>query len=82
MLGEIPRRDDGSPLGTLREWGAVDLVHKVLPERDPAIRVAALGTAADYYLSHGVTWVQDAWVEPADVNTYLDAARQGALDMR
>jgi predicted amidohydrolase YtcJ len=25
-LGEIPRRDDGSPLGTLREWGAVELV--------------------------------------------------------
>ena len=26
VLGEIPRRDDGSVLGTLREWGAVDLV--------------------------------------------------------
>src|SRR3977135_3613684 len=24
VLGEIPRRDDGSVLGTLREWGAVD----------------------------------------------------------
>ena len=28
VLGEIPRRGDGSVLGTLREWGAVDLVHK------------------------------------------------------
>ena len=26
VLGEIPHRDDGSVLGTLREWGAVDLV--------------------------------------------------------
>ena len=25
VLGEIPRRDDGSPLGTLREWGAVEI---------------------------------------------------------
>jgi predicted amidohydrolase YtcJ len=29
-----------------------------------------------------VTWVQDAWVEPGDVDTYIDAARQGALGLR
>ncbi|HET6736995.1 amidohydrolase, partial [Mycobacterium sp.] len=81
-LGEIPRRDDGSVLGTLREWGAVDLVYNVVPERDSAVRIGALGTAAHYYLARGVTWVQDAWVEPADVNTYIDAARQGALGIR
>ena len=81
-LGEIPRREDGTPLGTLREWGAVDLVHKVVPARDPKVRIGALRTAAKYYLARGVTWVQDAWVEPADVDTYLDAVHQGALDMR
>jgi predicted amidohydrolase YtcJ len=81
-LGEIPRRDDGSVLGTLREWGAVDLVHKIVPDRDPKARIGALGTAADYYLARGVTWVQDAWVEPADVDTYIDAARQDALGVR
>ena len=81
-LGEIPRRDDGSVLGTLREWGAVDLVYSVVPERDSVVRIGALGTAADYYLARGVTWVQDAWVEPADVDTYIDAARQGALGVR
>src|SRR5690242_17809512 len=64
VLGEIPRREDGSPLGTLREWGATDLVAAVMPVRDEAVRVAALGTAADYYLARGVTWAQDAWVEP------------------
>jgi hypothetical protein len=82
VLGAIPRRADGSVLGTLREWGAVDLVHNVVPERDPKVRVDALRTAADYYLARGVTWVQDAWVEPGDVDTYLDAARQNKLAVR
>ncbi|CQD23193.1 amidohydrolase [Mycolicibacterium conceptionense] len=82
VLGEIPRRADGSPLGTLREWGATDLMTAVMPARDEAVRVAALGTAADYYLARGVTWVQDAWVEPTELDTYLAAARQGALRMR
>jgi predicted amidohydrolase YtcJ len=82
VLGAIPRRGDGSVLGTLREWGAVDLVLNVVPERDPAVRVDALRTAADYYLARGVTWVQDAWVEPGDVDTYLDAAGQDKLAVR
>ena len=82
VLGEIPHRDDGSVLGTLREWGAVDLVTAVMPARDEEVRIAALGTAADYYLGKGVTWVQDAWVEPGDVDTYLEAARRDALRVR
>ena len=82
VLGELPRRPDGSILGTLREWGAVDLVTAVMPARDEEVRIAALGTAADYYLARGVTWIQDAWVEPGDVDTYLEAARRGALRVR
>jgi predicted amidohydrolase YtcJ len=82
VLGEIPRREDGSPLGTLREWGATDLITAVMPALDETVRVAALGTAADYYLARGVTWVQDAWVEPAELDTYLAAVRQGTLRMR
>ena len=82
VLGEIPHRDDGSVLGTLREWGAVDLVINVMPPPDEEVRIAALGTAADYFLARGVTWVQDAWAEPADVATYVEAARRGALRMR
>ena len=31
VLGEIPHRADGSVLGTLREWGATDLVTAVMP---------------------------------------------------
>ena len=82
VLGEIPHREDGSVLGTLREWGAVDLVMNVMPRRDEQLRIDALGTAADYYLARGVTWVQDAWVEPADVATYVEAARRDVLRMR
>ncbi|OBB59887.1 amidohydrolase [Mycobacterium sp. 852013-51886_SCH5428379] len=82
VLGEIPHRADGSVLGTLREWGAVDLVMNVMPPRDEQVRIDALGTAADYYLARGVTWVQDAWVEPADVDTYVEAARRDALRVR
>ncbi|MGB3484400.1 MAG: amidohydrolase [Mycobacterium sp.] len=82
VMGEIPHRADGSVLGTLREWGAVDLVMAVAPTHGEDVRVAALRTAADYYTSHGVTWVQDAWVEPADVDTYIEAARRGELKMR
>lgn len=82
VLGEIPRRADGSPLGTLREWGAVDLMTAVAPPRSEEVRIAALGTAADYYLARGVTWVQDAWVEPGDVDTYVEAARRDALRVR
>ena len=82
VLGEIPHRADGSVLGTLREWGATDLVLAVMPAHDKKLRVSALGTAADYFLARGVTWVQDAWVEPADVATYVEAARIGALRMR
>jgi predicted amidohydrolase YtcJ len=81
-LGEIPHRDDGSVLGTLREWGAVDLVMNRVPPRDPDVGVTALRTAADYYLARGVTWVQDAWVNPDDIDVYLEAARRDALGMR
>lgn len=81
-LGEIPRREDGSPLGTLREWGAIDLIDAVRPPHDEDVRLRALERAADYYLARGVTWVQDAWVEPADVETYLSASEQKRLKLR
>lgn len=82
QMGEIPHRPDGSVLGTLREWGAVDLVMAVAPPRADDVRVQALRTAAAYYAARGVTWVQDAWVEPADVDTYIEAARRDELGVR
>jgi predicted amidohydrolase YtcJ len=82
VLGEIVHRDDGSVLGTLREWGAVDLVLNAAPPRSMDVRVGALRTAADYYLARGVTWVQDAWVNPEDIDVYVEAARRDALGVR
>ena len=81
-LGEIPRRDDGTPLGILREWGAVELVTAVSPGHSLEDRVDALRRASRSYAELGVTWVQDAWVEPEDVEVYLEAARSGALSTR
>lgn len=78
-LGEIPRRDDGSPLGVLREWGAIDLVNAVNPGYDFEDRVDALKRASEHFASLGVTWVQDAWVEPDDIDVYLAAASRGLL---
>lgn len=81
-IGEIPRREDGSPVGTLREWGAVDLVDAARPRQDETVRLRALERAANYYRRRGVTWVQDAWVEPADVDTYLSASAAQLLSIR
>ncbi|SDS36035.1 hypothetical protein SAMN04489752_1544 [Brevibacterium siliguriense] len=82
QIGEIPRRDNGSPLGTLREWGAVDLIEAVRSPLHESTRLRALDRAAEYYLARGVTWVQDAWVEPADVETYVSASQQNRLKLR
>ncbi len=81
-LGEIVHREDGSVLGTLREWGAVDLVLNAAPPRPLDVQVGALRTAADYYLARGVTWVQDAWVNAEDIDVYIEAAKQDALGVR
>lgn len=81
-LGEIPRRVDGSPLGTLREWGAVDLVTAALTPPPSDSQVAALERAGRAYAALGVTWVQDAWVEPDQLEVYLAAASADRLPIR
>ncbi|MFD8588208.1 amidohydrolase [Streptomyces sp. NPDC059637] len=81
-LGWIVRRPDGTPLGTLREWHACDLVLDRVPARPLGELVDALRVAGDAYARAGVTWVQDAWVEPLMVDAYLEAARRGALSFR
>jgi predicted amidohydrolase YtcJ len=81
-LGEITRRDDGTPLGTLREWGAVELVTEIAAPRPMEERLRAIDRFAEYYLARGVTWVQDAWIEPGELEVYLEAARTGRLGMR
>ncbi|WP_348789240.1 amidohydrolase [Leifsonia sp. NPDC080035] len=81
-LGRIPRRDDGSPLGILQEPGAVDLLLPVEPGRSHEERVEALRLATAEYAALGIAWIQDAWVEPAEVEAYLDASARGLLSTR
>lgn len=81
-LGQILRRTDGEPLGTLREWHAVDLVLDHAPSWSVADQVTALRRAGAHLARAGITWVQDAWVDPPMVEGYLTAAHEGALQVR
>ncbi|MEU6819258.1 amidohydrolase [Streptomyces atriruber] len=81
-LGWIVRRADGSPLGTLREWHACDLVLDQVPGRGEDELVEAISRAGHAYARAGITWVQDAWVEPEMADAYLAAARRGSLPLR
>lgn len=78
-LGEIARRPDGSPLGILREWGAVDLVSAALGEWTLEPMVDAIERAGRHYAALGVTWVQDAWVTPVELDAWIAAAEQDRL---
>ena len=81
-LGWIVRRPDGSPMGTLREWDAVDLVLEKAPERSLDEKVHALELASAEFARTGITWVQDAWVDPGMVEAYIASAQQGKLSIR
>lgn len=82
ILGEVPRRPDGTVLGTLREWGAVDLITAVAEPWPMETGLRSLERAARAYARLGVTWVQDAWVEPDTLEVYLAAARADRLPIR
>ncbi|WP_406280751.1 amidohydrolase [Embleya sp. NBC_00896] len=81
-LGRVVRRPDGSAMGTLREWHACDLVLDRVPGRPVDELVEALRVAGSAFARAGVTWVQDAWVEPEMVTPYIEAARRGVLAFR
>ncbi|MFE4601582.1 amidohydrolase [Kitasatospora indigofera] len=80
--GEVVRRPDGEPLGTLREFGALDPLLRLVPEPGPEEQLAALRDTTAALAAAGITWVQDAWVEPAQVGVWIAAARAGALSVR
>lgn len=81
-LGRIIRRPDGTPLGTLQEYGAIDLMKAVMPADDAERLALALKKASDHFIELGVTWVQDAWVDPHHVDGYLQAAAKGFIRNR
>ncbi|MCX4405901.1 MULTISPECIES: amidohydrolase [unclassified Streptomyces] len=73
--GEILRRDGTTePLGTLREFGALSPVLALIPPASHEAQVAALREAAARFAAAGVTWVQDAWVEPHHADVWITAA--------
>ncbi|MER7448598.1 amidohydrolase [Microbacterium foliorum] len=78
-LGRIARRADGSPLGTLIERPAIDLVLDHAPQPTIAADVDALTWAGEHLAAHGVTWVQEAWCEIEDVPAWRAAAASGRL---
>ncbi|GKQ41987.1 amidohydrolase [Streptomyces sp. A012304] len=76
--GEIVRRDGcAEPLGTLREFGALNPVLALVPTPSHEVQVAALREAAARFAAAGVTWVQDAWVEPHHADVWVTAAITG-----
>ncbi|MFF8818760.1 amidohydrolase [Leucobacter sp. NPDC015123] len=81
-LGRYVRDADGTPTGTLQEAAANDFIANVVPAFSIEDRVAAIEAATLSYAEQGTTWVQDAWVEPTDLPTYLEAARADRLHTR
>lgn len=81
-LGRYVRRADGTPAGTLQEAAANNFIADVVPPFALADRVAAIESSTRDYAAQGTTWVQDAWVELSDVDTYLTAAREDRLHTR
>ncbi len=80
--GQIVRRSDGSPIGTLREFGAMELVQAVLPAPDPEQLARGLAAAQSEAARHGIVWMQDALVHDHLLDAYLHAADAGSLTCR
>jgi predicted amidohydrolase YtcJ len=81
-LGELPRRPDGSVLGTMREWGAVDLIDAAAGPVPTEVLVRSIERAGRAYAALGVTWVQDAWVTPEQLDAWIVAAETDRLPIR
>ena len=69
--GIVIKRDDGSPMGTLRDWDAWRRVQAVMPPVPLDDRVDAALDAGRRLASMGIVAVQDAWVEEVDMETWL-----------
>ena len=78
----IARRPDGTALGTLVEWRAMDLVLRHAPVPSEADKRRALRRSTAMLAAAGITWVQEAALHPDDVATYLAGADAGDLAVR
>ena len=78
-IGTVVRREDGSAMGTLREWDAVNLIMDKAPLPSMQREIRALEYSSKRYASHGVTWWLDAWVDRGMAEAYLAAEEAGVL---
>lgn len=77
--GEVVMDITGEPIGTLREWGAWSPVYALMPPIELETRMSAIAHADKCFAAAGLTWVQDAWVETTEVNTWIEADRRGLV---
>ena len=77
--GEVVLDDSGRAIGTLREWGAWRPVHDLIPPPSDEVKLSALEFATQSFATAGLTWVQDAWVELADIDVWKAAHTAGVL---
>ena len=81
-LGMIVHRPDGTPMGTMREWGAVNLIMDHLPENSRTEFREGFRVSTQTLAESGITWVQDAWIDPGMPESYLDALANDLLGVR
>ena len=79
--GEIVLFPDGTPMGTLREWGAWRPVQDQFEPLSDGDAINALRYASSQYAAAGLVFVQDAWVEPEIVDAWLRALDADALQI-
>jgi predicted amidohydrolase YtcJ len=78
--GIIERFENGDPRGTFREWDATNLILSKVPPRSLAQEIESLAAASTRMASVGVTWWQDAWIDPGMAEIYLATSRAGKLN--
>lgn len=77
--GRIARRRDGSPLGTLIERPAIDLVLDRAPRPSIDADVRSLEWASHRLAERGIAWAQEAWTELDQVPAWIAAGLSGRL---
>lgn len=78
--GVIERREDGSPIGTLRE-SAMGFVSKHIPASSAKERVAALQKARNLAHQYGITAWIDASVGSSSIEAYLELEKEHGLQL-
>lgn len=79
--GRIVRDGSGDPSGTLLE-SAMDLAEAKVPKPSRAMSLEGLRAAQRLLHSLGITMIQDANVDPRNLEVYEAAARSGLLTMK